>query len=107
MSYRRNFLVMFVSAALALGTAGFAASKAYAAEGESSQVNPGSIRQALELRIGQRAKVRLNSGQDLEGKVAEVGDKVVTIFELTGMEFYSATVRLDQVAAVIVRTAGN
>jgi len=107
MSYRQGFCVMFVAAALALGAAAISGSNAYALEGESSQANPASIRQALEQRLGQRAKVKLNSGQDLEGKVAEVGEKVVTIAELTGMEFYSATVRLDQVAAVIVRTPGK
>jgi hypothetical protein len=34
----------------------------------------------------------------------EVSDEVVNIAELTGMEFFSATVAIDQVAAVIVRT---
>jgi hypothetical protein len=70
---------------------------------QDSAANPGSIRQALEQQIGKRAKLKLVSGQDLEGKVSEVGNEVVIVDELTGMEFFGATVRLDQVAAVIVR----
>ena len=63
-----------------------------------------SIRDALEQQIGKRAKLTLVSGKDVEGKVVQVTDKAVIVDELTGMEFYGATVRLDQVAAVTVRT---
>jgi hypothetical protein len=70
---------------------------------QDSAANPGSIRQALEQQVGKRAKLKLVSGQDLEGKVSEVGNEVVIVNELTGMEFFGATVRIDQVAAVIVR----
>lgn len=52
---------------------------------------------------GKRVKVKLLSGQDLDGKVTKVGTQAVTLSELSGMEFFDATVRLDQVAAVIVR----
>jgi len=107
MSFPQTFRVIFLSATLSLGGAGFFNSPALAQEGQASPESPGSIRQALEQRIGQRAKLKLVSGQDLEGKVAEVGSEVVIVAELTGMEFYQATVRLDQVAAVIVRSAGR
>jgi hypothetical protein len=43
----------------------------------------------------------------VEGKVVNVGEKVVNVSELTGMEYFGATVRLDQVAAVIARTSGQ
>ena len=52
---------------------------------------------------GKRVKVKLLSGQDLDGKVAKVGTQALVLTELSGMEFFDATVRLDQVAAVIVR----
>lgn len=64
---------------------------------------PTSIKAALEAHAGKRTKVQLLSGQDLEGKVQSVGSEVFVIAELTGMEFFSATVRIDQVAAVIYR----
>lgn len=65
--------------------------------------SPDAIRQALEQQMGKRVKLKLVSGQDLEGKVTRVGNQAVTLTELTGMEFFDATVRVDQVAAVIVK----
>lgn len=65
--------------------------------------SPEVVRQLLELQVGKRVKVKLLSGQDLDGKVTKVGTQAVTLSELSGMEFFDATVRLDQVAAVIVR----
>lgn len=65
--------------------------------------SPDAVRQALEQQQGKRVKVKLVSGQDLDGKVAKVGSQVVVLSELSGMEFFDATVRLDQVAAVLVR----
>ncbi len=47
--------------------------------------------------------MKVVSGQDLDGKVVKVGSQVVVLSELSGMELFDATVRLDQVAAVIVR----
>jgi len=74
------------------------------AHAQSGLAYPDSIKSALEKQTGKRTKLRLVSGQDLEGKVLTVGSEVVVIGELTGMEFFGATVRIDQVAAVIVRT---
>jgi hypothetical protein len=65
--------------------------------------SPDAIKQVLEQQVGKRVKVKLLSGQDLEGKVAKVGSHAVQFSELSGMEFFDATVRMDQVAAVIVR----
>lgn len=91
-----------IAFALSIGLifSGFCVSSALA---QDAAANPGSIRQALEQQIGKRAKLKLVSGQDLEGKISEVGNEVVIVDELTGMEFFGATVRVDQVAAVIVR----
>jgi hypothetical protein len=65
--------------------------------------SPNAIKHALEQQIGKRVKVKLSSGQDLEGKVTKVGSYAVQLGELTGMEFFDATVRLDHVAAIIMR----
>ena len=104
MSVRRSLSAAVLTLALALG-AGVPVASVHAQQSEASAANPGSIRQALEQQLGKRAKLKLVSGQDLEGKIAEVSDEVVIVSELTGMEFFGATVRLDQVAAVIVRTS--
>ncbi len=83
---------------------GLAAVPTVLADEPTVDVNsPDVVRQALEQLTGKRVKVKLVSGQDLEGKVAKVGTHAVVLSELSGMEFFDATVRLDQVAAVIVR----
>lgn len=96
--------MVLVLAMLLSAAAGFVVSSASAQETGAAAANPTSIRVALEQQLGKRAKLVLVSGEEVEGKVAEVSDKVVNIQELTGMEFFGATVRLDQVAVVIVRT---
>ncbi len=92
-------LVLALSGLSGLSVAGLAAQ-----ETQAAAETPVSIRAAIEQQLGKRAKLKLKSGQDLEGKVVEVRAEVVIIKELTGMEFFGATVALDQVAAVIVRT---
>jgi hypothetical protein len=66
---------------------------------------PASIAAALQVQAGKRVKLHLASGESLEGKVQSQNDQVVVIAELTGMEYFSATVRLDQVTAVVARSA--
>ncbi len=63
-----------------------------------------SMKDLLVRHKGKHIIVRLNSGQELEGDLQEVGDHVLQLSELPGMEFYDAVVRLDMVAALIVRT---
>ncbi|MFZ1504944.1 MAG: hypothetical protein WAS50_17425, partial [Nitrospira sp.] len=65
--------------------------------------SPDVMRQLLEQQVGKRVKIKLLSGQDLDGKVAKVGTQAVLLSELSGMEFFDATLRLDQVAAVVVK----
>jgi hypothetical protein len=70
-------------------------------------LNATSIQQAIQQQAGKRVKLKLVSGQDIEGVVGKVGTQAVSLTELTGMEFFDATVRVDQVAAVIVRRAAK
>lgn len=74
------------------------------AEDSTVELNsPEVLRQLLEQQVGKRVKIKLLSGQDLDGKVAKVGTQAVLLSELSGMEFFDATLRLDQVAAVVVK----
>ena len=68
---------------------------------------PDAVRHVLEQQVGKRVKVKLVSGQDLDGKVFKVGAHAVTLAELGGMDFFDATIRLDQVAAVLVKMRGK
>ena len=45
----------------------------------------------------------LTSGGKIAGKVAFVGENVVHLTALTGMEMFEATVSLDSISAVLVR----
>ena len=80
------------------------ASISHAEEMQLDVNSPDAIRHALEQQIGKRAKVKLISGQDLEGKVTRVGTHVVVIGELAGLEFYDAIIRTEQIAAVVIKT---
>ena len=62
-----------------------------------------TIKQTLDQQAGKTAKVKLRSGQELDGKVLKVGSNGVHLAELAGMEFYDAVIRLDVIDAVIVR----
>ncbi len=57
----------------------------------------------LKRNEGQKAEIRLKSGEKLSGKITAVGEKAVHISELTGQEFFDAVVSLDDVSAVIIR----
>ena len=64
-----------------------------------------AMRNAVAQQVGQRVRLRLVSGQELDGQVVRVGLNAVALTQLAGMELFDATVRLDQVAAVIIRRA--
>ena len=68
------------------------------------EVNADAIKVNLEQQVGKRVRLRLISGQDVEGTVVAVGTAGVHVARLAaGMDFFDAVVRLDQIAAVIVR----
>ena len=62
-----------------------------------------SVAGVLATQKGNRVTVRLQSGEELSGKVITVGDQVLQLGELSGKEFFDAVIPLDSVAAVIIR----
>jgi hypothetical protein len=80
---------------------------AVAAEFNLDLDGPSPMKTNLERTVGQRVKLRLMGGQELEGVVTKVGATAVHLASLTGMDFYDAVVRLDHVSAVIVRARGR
>ena len=64
---------------------------------------PSWVARTLEHQMGKRVKLKLRSGQELEGTVTKVGTHAVHVAQLAGMDFYDAAVRLDDVSAVIVK----
>lgn len=86
-----------------LGMPGTSAVVAAADESIVDVNSPDAMKSLLEQHVGKRVKVKLCSGQDVEGKVVKVGSHAVQLTELVGMELFDATVKLNDVAAVIVR----
>lgn len=66
-----------------------------------------SINTVLERQNGQLVELRLKSGEKIEGKVDKVGTTTVYITSITGQELYEAIVLIDEVSAVVVRTAAK
>ena len=100
----RRMLIIVWALALVFGLSYAGTVTMVSADESTVDLNsPDAIKSALELQVGKRVKVKLESGHDLEGKVAKVGSQAVQLVELTGMEFFDATVKLDEIAAVIVR----
>lgn len=99
--------VSVLVAVVCLSTAAPVLVRPLVAQAQADPGSPDAMRRTLEAQAGKRVKVKLLSGQDLDGVVGPIGSYAVTLTELTGMEFYDATIRLDQIAAVIVRVRGN
>lgn len=59
----------------------------------------------LQSQSGKQVELHLKSGEKISGKVTFVGDNVVHLTTLTGMEMYEAAVSIDAISAVVVRTA--
>jgi hypothetical protein len=61
------------------------------------------MRDNLKTKVGSKVSLQLVGGQELSGKVVEVGENAVHLSELSGKEFYDAVIRLDQISALVVR----
>lgn len=67
-------------------------------------VNKGdTVAGVLAGQAGNRVTVKLQSGEELSGKVIVVGDSVLQLGELAGKEFFDAVIPLGSVEAVIIR----
>jgi hypothetical protein len=66
-----------------------------------------SIGNVLKRQVGQRVELRLKSGEKIGGKVESLGEKLVHLSAITGMEYYEAAIVLDDVSAVLVRAAAK
>ena len=88
---------------LLLAVAVLVAAGPLAAQDAALEVNADAVKVTLERQMGKRVRLRLVSGQDIEGTVKTVGTAGVHVERLIGQDFFDAVVRLDQIAAIIVR----
>lgn len=103
MNQRLMIVVLVLAMTVGLGLTGMVTT-VRADEATTVDLNsPDVLKSALEQQVGKRVKLKLESGQDVEGKVAKVGSHAVQLAELTGMEFFDATVKLEDITAVIVK----
>ena len=66
-----------------------------------------TVASILKKQTGQKAELRLKSGEKLGGKIEAVGEKVVHLSALTGQDFFDAVVLIEDISAVLVRTGGK
>lgn len=57
----------------------------------------------LNRHISKTVTLKLDSGEEVTGKLRLVGARVVHLQELSGKEFYDAVVELEDVEAIVVR----
>lgn len=62
-----------------------------------------TIKDNLQLHLGKRVELILESGQKISGTVARIGDHVVHIEKITGKEFYDAVLKIGTIDAVVFR----
>lgn len=75
-----------------------------AAEEQKYEIqNPDTMKIVLERQAGKEVIVRLNSGGEIQGVVTKVGDNVLQISRISTMSFYDAVVRIDNIAAVLMK----
>ncbi len=74
------------------------------AEEGGFRLKPGAtMRDILTDQVGKRAAVRIDSGEEIEGTITNVGDGLVQISKLTGKDFFDAVVRIDRISSVRMR----
>lgn len=89
---------------MTLATALTAATPADTSAAPAKDATPATV---LQARTGQLVELRLKSGDKIGGKVVFVGENLVHLTALTGMEMYEATVTLGDISAVVVRSAAK
>ncbi len=62
-----------------------------------------SMKEILTRYKGKQVRIHLKTAGELEGNLNEVGDEVLQLTELSGMEYYDAIVRIASISAVILR----
>jgi hypothetical protein len=62
-----------------------------------------SLRTILESDVGLPVKLRLRSGNEISGTITRIGNGIVQISEVSGMEFYDAIVSIDDISAVLIK----
>lgn len=97
--FSRWLIGMAMSGAIALTTS----TSIFAEEQLLTVQGAQAMRENLQKKVGTKVTLQLSGGQEVSGKVTEVGEIVVHLSELTGKEFHDAIIRLDHISALVLR----
>jgi hypothetical protein len=97
MHVRLSYVTLTVIAAL------LATPRLTQAEGTLQVGASDTLRDVLAAHQGKSVRLRLAGGDELEGKVALVGNGILHLSGLVGREFYDALVDIERIQAIIVR----
>jgi hypothetical protein len=75
----------------------------YAKEDAFQFTQDTSLQGGLSQFKGKPVEIILKSGEQLAGKIADVGSRILVLKELRGKEFYDAVVAIDDISAVIFK----
>jgi preprotein translocase subunit YajC len=76
---------------------------AFADEQKYEMQNSDTVRSVLATHAGKEVIVKLTSGGDIQGVVTKVGDSMVQISKISTMSYYDAVIRIDSIAAVLLK----
>jgi hypothetical protein len=66
-----------------------------------------NIGDILRENTAKRVYVRMDSGEEVLGTIAKVGDHLVHISGVAGRDFYDAAIRIDRISTVMFKVRGN
>jgi hypothetical protein len=75
----------------------------YAKEDAFQFAQDASLQAGLLQFKGKPVEIILKSGDQLAGKISDVGSRILVLKELRGKEFYDAVVVIDDISAVIFK----
>src|SRR5689334_11052861 len=97
-------MTLFLISLLSLSLLAPTPSTVLAEELKLEVTDSAALKSSLEKVIGNSVTLRLTSGEDISGILEAVGPTAVRVGQLTGKEFYSAVVVIDQISALIYRS---
>lgn len=65
------------------------------------------IRSILNKKVGQKIELRLKSGEKIGGKVETVGEQLIHLTSVSGMELFEAVIVVEDVSAILYRSAAK
>ena len=92
-----------ISKSLFVATMLLAPMSVYADDVKPNVKSPNALQETLEALTGKSVALKLKNGEEVSGKLAEVGPAAVHVSELKGMEFFDAVVSVSEIAAVVYR----